>query len=431
MEKLPYTVIGSGPMGLMVAMDLLAAGHDVNIYEKADRIGGMTATFNFSGQEIERYYHFICKTDYPLFELLDRLHISDRLNWTDTNMGFYHGNKLHDWGTPISLLKFPGLDIISKIRYGLMAMRAKKINDWHTLDKISATEWIRNQIGEKAYNVLWKSLFELKLHKYTDQTSAAWIGTRIKRVALSRRSLNQETMGYLSGGSGILLDAMVNYINDRGGKILLNSNIKKVVTQNGKAIGLEVNGEIKKYSQIISTIPIRAVPEIVPDLPEDYRKKIVDIQNIPVACVILKLNEKFTNKFWININDPDIEIPGLIEYSNLNPETSGIVYAPFYMPSDHPKWNLTNQEMIDEVKSYVMKINPNIKPENFVAEACHIYQYAQTICPVGFYEMLPSMETPIKNFLMADTAYYYPEDRSICESVAVGKKLATLAMSKT
>ena len=31
MEKLPYTVIGSGPMGLMVAMDLLAAGHDVNL----------------------------------------------------------------------------------------------------------------------------------------------------------------------------------------------------------------------------------------------------------------------------------------------------------------------------------------------------------------------------------------------------------------
>jgi hypothetical protein len=37
------------------------------------------------------------------------------------------------------------------------------------------------------------------------------------------------------------------------------------------------------------------------------------------------------------------------------------------------------------------------------------------------------MKTPLEGFYMADTAYYYPEDRSINESIAVGSRLAEAA----
>jgi hypothetical protein len=43
--------------------------------------------------------------------------------------------------------------------------------------------------------------------------------------------------------------------------------------------------------------------------------------------------------------------------------------------------------------------------------------------------MLPPMQTPVAGFLMADTAYYYPEDRSISESLAVGQALARAAVA--
>ncbi len=73
-------VIGSGPMGLMAAVELLDRGHQVDVYERDDRIGGMSADFDFDGLRIERYYHFVCKTDHPLFELLDRYGIGDKLH---------------------------------------------------------------------------------------------------------------------------------------------------------------------------------------------------------------------------------------------------------------------------------------------------------------------------------------------------------------
>ncbi len=425
-----FVVLGAGPMGLMAAMELLKAGHEVDLYERDDRIGGMSATFDFDGLEIERYYHFICKPDQPLFDLLAELGLSDKLRWVDTKMGFFYNGRLYKWGTPTALLAFDGLGLIDKFRYGLHAMRAKGIKDWRPYDRLRATEWIRKWIGKRAYAVLWKSLFDLKLFEYSDEVSAAWIGTRIRRVALSRRSLMQESLGYLEGGSATLLRAMERFITGRGGRIHLKSGIERVIVRDGCVTGIVVDREELRCDAVISTAPIQYVPRLVPDLPADFAARIDAIRNIPVACVILKLAHPLSENFWMNINDPSMAIPGVIEYSNLNPESGQhILYAPFYMPKTHPKWKLPNDALIDEVIGYLPRINPAFRPEWVLARHCHRYDFAQTICPPGFYDMLPPMRTPIRGLFMADTAYYYPEDRSISESVQVAKSLVGTALA--
>lgn len=422
-----YAVLGAGPMGLMTAMELLKRGHEVDIYERDDRIGGMSATFDFAGLEIERYYHFICKTDFPLFELLDELGLSGKLRWTDTKMGFFFNGKLYRWGTPLALLAFDGLGLLSKLRYGVHAMYAKSIKDWRPFDRMRGTDWIRRWIGKRAYDVLWKSLFELKLFEHTDEISAAWIGTRIKRVAMSRRSLMQETMGYLEGGSATLLREMERFIVARGGRIHLNCGIDRVDVIDGRVSSIVVAGEERPCTAVISTAPIQYVPRLVPGLPADFAARINRIKNIPVACVILKLRQPLSENFWMNINDPAIEIPGVIEYSNLNRMEPSVLYAPFYMPKTHSKWSRSNDELIDEVVSYLGTINPAFSPNWVLARHCHRYDFAQTICPPGFYDMLPPMQTPVAGLYMADTSYYYPEDRSINESIAVARQLAACA----
>ncbi|WIX06145.1 NAD(P)/FAD-dependent oxidoreductase [Xanthomonas oryzae] len=425
-----FAIIGSGPMGLMAALELLKQGHQVDVYERDDRIGGMSADFDFDGLRIERYYHFICKTDYPLFSLLDEMQLSDRLHWTDTKMGYFYQGKLHKWGTPFALLGFPHLGLVDKVRYALHVMHTKGIRDWAALDKENARDWITRWIGPKAYKVMWEKAFALKFFEYQNDLSASWIGTRIKRVALSRRNLLNESMGYLEGGSAVLLDRMATEVRRLGGNILLSQPIEEVTSKDGKVTGILTPETHKAYTNVISTAPIQYVPKLVPGLHRDYADKIAVIDNIPVACVILKLSYPVSENFWMNISDEHIDIPGLIEYSNLNPGRGPgehIVYAPYYMPKTHPKWQWTNQQLIDEVISYLPMINPAFKPEWIRATHCHRYEYAQTICPPGFQDMLPSMQSPLAGFFMADTAYYYPEDRSINESIAVGETLARLA----
>jgi protoporphyrinogen oxidase len=422
-KTMKFTILGAGPMGLMAAMQLLKLGHEVDIYERDDRIGGMSASFDFDGLKIERYYHFICKTDFALFDLLKELDLSEHLRWSDTKMGFFYNGRLYKWGTPLALLSFDGLGLIDKIRYGLHAMYAKGIKDWRPYDRIRATAWIRKWVGEKTYSVLWKSLFELKLFEYTENISAAWIGTRIKRVALSRRNIMQESMGYLNGGSEVLLNRMEQFIKERGGRIHLKSGIDKIEVADGAVTGILVNGEPRTCDVVISTAPIQYLSRLAPSLPPEFVARIDAIKNIPVACVILKLKRPLSENFWMNINDPSIDIPGVIEYSNLNQMNPSVLYAPFYMPKTHPKWSRTNDELIDETIGYLRKINPDFSSDWVLSRHCHRYEFAQTICPPNFYDMMPSMKTPIKGLYMADTSYYYPEDRSINESIDTAKRL--------
>jgi protoporphyrinogen oxidase len=420
-------------MGLMCALDLLKAGHEVDIYERDDRIGGMSASFDFDGLAIERYYHFICKTDYPLFDLLAELGLSDRLRWTDTKMGFYWNNRLYKWGTPQALLRFDGLSLIEKIRYALQVMKTKSVNDWSALDKIGALPWLKSWLGERAYKVLWERLFHLKFYELSDQLSAAWLGTRIKRIALSRRDLFHESLGYLEGGSATLLVALRARIESLGGRIRLRSGIEKVTTDGaGKVRGIVVAGAESPVDNVISTAPIQYVPALVPDLPAEFAERIRSIKNIPVACVILKLSQPLSENFWMNICDDSIEIPGVIEYSNLNPGAGpAIVYAPFYMPKTHPKYARDNQAFIDETIGYLPKLNSQFKSDWVLASYCHRYDFAQTVCPPGFAAQLPPMQTPVTGLYMADTSYYYPEDRSISESIKTAHMLADAATRKS
>ncbi|MEJ7745155.1 MAG: NAD(P)/FAD-dependent oxidoreductase [Luteimonas sp.] len=421
-----YAVLGAGPMGLMAALELLRKGHVVDIYERDDRIGGMSASFNFDGLEIERYYHFICKTDTPLFGLLDNMGIADKLKWSDTKMGYFYNGHLYKWGSPLALLAFPKLGLISKLRYALHVMVAKNISDWSRLNRVNATAWLRKWLGKRGYEVLWQRTFYLKFFEYTDHLSAAWIGTRIKRIALSRRNLLQESLGYLEGGSQILLARMEQAILALGGRIHLRKGIDRVVTEHGTVTGILVAGQFHPCDAVVSTAPIQYIPSLAPDLPADFVRQIGRVENIPVACVILKLRHSVSENFWMNISDPDMGIPGIIEYSNLNPGTregEHIVYAPFYMPKTHPKWSNSNDKLISEVIGYLGRINPAFTEDWVIARHCHRYEFAQTICPPGFMEILPSMRTPLAGLFMADTSYYYPEDRSISESIQAARRL--------
>ena len=423
-------IIGSGPMGLRAAVELLDHGHQVDVYERDDRIGGMSAHFDFDGLNIERYYHFVCKTDQPLFDLLARYGISDRLRWVDTRMGYFYGAKLHRWGSPIALLAFPHLSLVQKVRYALHVMYTKSISNWDALDKEEAGAWIRRWIGDKAYDVMWKDSFRLKFFEYADNLSASWIGTRIKRIGLSRRNLFNESLGYLEGGSDVVLDALADDVRKRGGRILTGAPVDAVTSEDGRVTGIRSNGTFMPYDRVLSTAPIQYVPSMVPGLPDEVRAQVSALINIPVACVIIKLSHAVSDNFWMNISDPRIQIPGVIEYSNLNPLDghTHVIYAPFYMPKTHLKWQASDQELIEEVLGYLPILNRKFRPEWVQAVACHRYEHAQAICPPGFQATLPPMRSALPGFFMADTAYYYPEDRSISESLEVGRRLAAEAL---
>ena len=55
------------------------------------------------------------------------------------------------------------------------------------------------------------------------------------------------------------------------------------------------------------------------------------------------------------------------------------------------------------------------------------YRFAQPVCEPGFLTRLPPVELPVGGLWVADTSYYYPEDRGISESIDFGRRLAKMA----
>ncbi len=419
-------VLGAGPMGLGVAYQLARDGREAVVFEADDRIGGMAASFDFGGLRIERFYHFHCTSDTDFFSVLEELGLSDKLHWVATRMGYYFQGNIHPWGDPLALLRFPGLRLIDKVRYGLHAFLSSQRNDWRSLDKVRATDWIKRWIGTRAYDVLWKQLFTLKFYDLADDISAAWIWSRIRRVGRSRYNVFQEKLGYLEGGSDTLLHALRKYIEERGGQVRLKSPVARVVIENGAVKGVQTADKFWDFDAVISTIPLPYVPRILPDLPAEILNRYHSVKNIAVVCVIAKLKRRLTDKFWLNVNDPNMDIPGLVEYSNLRPLDEHIVYVPFYMPGEHPKYRESDELFVEKVKRYLFLINPSLTNADIIAIHASRYRHAQPVCEPGFAARLPPISLPVRGLLVADTSYYYPEDRGISESVGLARKMARM-----
>jgi Protoporphyrinogen oxidase len=423
-KKPRIAVLGAGPMGLGVAWQLVQDGYEPVIFEADDRVGGMTATFDFGGLDIERYYHFHCISDLDFLKVLEELGIQDKMRWKETKMGYWYQGRLQPWGNPVALLKFQGLSMAAKFRYGLHAFLSTKRNDWKPLDDKEATQWIRKWVGDEAYEVLWRKLFDLKFYDYADKLSAAWIWSRIRRIGRSRYDLFREKLGYLEGGSNTLLSALQSQIEARGGEFRLKSPVNEVVIRDGKLQGVEVGGVFEPFDRVISTVPMPYVPRIMPGLPEDILAKYRALKNIAVVCVIAKLRKPVTGNFWLNTNDPDMDVPGIVEYTNLRPLNDHIVYVPFYMPGEHPKYQDPDSTFTEKVRSYLKKVNPGLQDSDFIAIRASRYRHAQPICGPGYLDTLPPVQLPVDGLWVADTSYYYPEDRGISESLGFGRRMA-------
>ncbi len=418
-------VIGAGVMGLAAAYQALLDGHDVDVLEASDEPGGMAGHFDFGGVSIERFYHFVCRSDIPTFELMAELGIADKMRWVPTSMGFFNQGRLNRWGDPISLLRLPGLSLISKLRYGLFVFACTRRSSWPELEYESAKDWITRFCGQDIYDRFWRPLLQYKYYEYADNISAGWIWTRIRRIGKSRKSFMQEELGYIEGGSKTLVDAMLHAIVERGGRLHGSTPVQRVVIEDDHVTGVNTPDKHFPADAVISTIPTPLITRMVPDLPAEWKARYEAIHNIGVICVIFKLKRSVSPHFWVNISEPDLEIPGIIEFSNLrNIGDVSIVYVPYYMPVTNAKFSWPDDRLREEAFLCLQRINPALAQDNILDFKVARLKHGQPVCEPGFAAKIPPIQTPIYGLQIADTCFYYPEDRGIAESVRIGRNIA-------
>jgi protoporphyrinogen oxidase len=430
-QKTRIAVIGAGPMGLAVAYQLTRLGHQPVLLEADDRLGGMAACFAFAGMQLERYYHFHCLSDTAFFQMLQELGLDDQLQWRTTQMGFYLDGRLYPWGSVAAVLGFRRLPLLTRVRYLLHAARCLTIRNWRALDGITATRWLRTWLGEQGYQLLWHKLFAYKFFHYSDQISAAWIWSRVRRLGQSRRRL-RETLGFLSGGSQQWMDALAAAIRQSGGEIQLRTPVQALrPLPSGGAALTTPTGE-QSFDCVISTVPLPLMAPVLRagGVDQSLVARYSALSSVACACVVLHTRQPVTANFWTNVNDQRFAIPGVIEMSNLRTLAGHVSYVPFYIPADHPDYQRPDQAFIDDAWACLQAINPELEDADLLASHCSRYRFAQPVCGKHFLDTLPPLQ-PFPGVFIADTTAYYPEDRGISESIGFGRKLARQAVRVT
>ncbi len=422
-------IVGGGVAGLTAAYRLAKQGHEVDVFEASDHVGGLASGFSVAGTSLEHYYHHLFTSDIQIRGLVDELGIREKLHWLTSQMGFTYKGKLYPFGTPLQLLKFTPLPLWERIWFGIQALYLGKVNNWKKYETITAYDWMKKYSGPTIWKVIWEPLLSGKFGRYFDKVAMAWLWARIHTRASSRKG-NQEKLGYFKGGFEVFHRALAEAVEKAGAHIHLKKPISRVLTQSGKLTGLKVDGQDKIYDRVIFAAATPILLKTCSDLPADYIKRMTQLDFLGAQCFILVMNQKFSDMYWINIADLDIPILALIEHTNFAPidwyQGKHLMYIGNYLPQDHKYFKMKKEDIFAELLPQLKKVNPQF--EASWVEELFLFQdlYAQPVIPLHYSAVKPSYETPIENLYLANMALVYPEDRGTNFAVNVGNKVAQL-----
>jgi protoporphyrinogen oxidase len=426
-------VIGGGPAGIRAAHELVKRGAEVTLLESAALLGGLASSFDLDGLRIERYYHFVCRGDDQLVAALAEIGLSHKLRWRASRMAYFVDGALYPFLTPLDLLRFRPLSLADRIRVGIALKRVQRMSE-DELAGQAAIPWLKHQFGERAYRAIWEPLLRYKFGEHAPAISAAWLWARMVRLSRSRVSPWREELGYLEGGSQLVLEGLGRDFAARGGRVVLNAPVEAIVFRDGRATGVRVGGETLAADAVISTITIPRLIRLAAGLPEDYVARLARIPTIGIFCLFLRLARSVTPFFWVNANDPRVPFGGVIEYTNLNPlpELGGdtVLYVPQYLSPDDPRYTQSDDEVLRAYLDGLALIHPAFDSSWVRFSAVFRDRFAQPLCLTDYQTTTPGVRTPIPNLFLTDSCQLHPHDRTISGSFGLGIAAAHAALAR-
>lgn len=432
-------IIGAGVTGLAAAYDLTKRGHDVTVYEERTYAGGLSAGFRDERWDwhLEHFYHHWFASDDDLIALIDELAAGDKLFFRHPTTSLYLEGQLYPLDSPvpaldfiplaalhraIRVLQFTPLSIIDRLRAGAVGAYLTLVRDWRPLERVTAHEWMRRNVGKRAYEVLWRPLLVSKFgEEHYQDVNMAWMWARLyKRTA---------SLGYFEGGFQAFIDLLVQRIEEQGGKVRFACPVRAVRSGDGEIRLTTVAGDTT-HQTVIATCSPSAMLELAPGLADPYASKLRDLESMGAVALVLALKRGLTDgHYWINLpKGADIPFMGLVEHTNLiSPEYYGgdhLVYCGDYLPSDHPYFGYDKDKLMEIYLPGLERINPDFRPAWIRASWMFTEQYAQPVPKVDHSSRIPGLQTPVPGLWMANMSQVYPWDRGTNYAVEMGRRVA-------
>ncbi len=426
-KKYRYAIVGGGAAGCTLAWHLTRNGHEVHVYEKERGLGGLASGIKFGNTQLDRFYHHIFTSDTHIQAFINRLGLSDKLHWYSSSVGFEHEGHLYPFTTPVDLLRFKPLSLISRFRVGLAVLRMRRRESYEELEKITAEEFIIREMGEQAYRILWEPLLRSKFGERYREVSAVWFWGKVKlRGGTRSKSGSGECLGYLKDGWWQIYERMGEQIADNGGILRLHDMVRRIEPSD-KGIRVRTRKGEEEFDRVIVTPSVPTFLELIPSLPEDYKTKVNQIPYQANITMVLGLKRSLSPFYWLNITDPESPFVAVIEHTNLVPDKDYgeliPVYLSRYLGEDHPYFNMHVPEVKELFISHMERIFPQFTRELIGSFTFSKAKYTQPVIGLNYSQIKPSFDTPIPGLYLCTMVQIYPQDRGMNYSIKIAEEL--------
>ena len=418
-------IVGAGITGLAAAYDLSCWGHTVVVYEARPYAGGLAAGFRDDRWEwsLERFYHHWFASDEDVIGLIDELGARDQVFFPRPTTSIYHQGRIYPFDSPLRVLRFSPLPFVDRLRVGLVTLYLRLTRDWHPLERVTAEEWTRRAVGERAYNLLWRPMLIAKFGEdHYRKVNMAWFWARLYK--------RTPRLGYFVGGFQAFADLLVEQVRAQGGEVRLGTEVRAVRPIGDGHLRVETEADEAEYDRVILTCSPQTALRLAPDLPADYAAKLRGLRSMGAVVLILALRHRLTDgHYWINVPAGEgLPFMGLVEHTNYIPRDhyggDHLVYCGDYLPSDHPYFGYTKEQLLEAYLPGLSRINPDLRPDWIRASWMFTEPYAQPIPTLNHSHNIPPLATGVPGLYLACMSQVYPWDRGTNYAVELGRRVA-------
>jgi protoporphyrinogen oxidase len=362
-------------------------------------------------------------------DLIKEIGREDEVVFRPTRTGMYYANTIFRLSTPVDLLKFKALSFTNRIRLGLLALKARAIKDWKSIEHMTARDWLIKLAGREVFRVVWEPLLVGKFGPYADKVGAVWFWKKLALRGGSRASDGREVLAYYKGGFSELAEALKRKLKEMGVEVRVNAPVTALDVDEGRATTVHTpDGPIRAKAVLLT----QALP-LIADLLEghtspDYAAGLRRIEYLANICLVLELDRSLSETYWLNVNDPTFPFVGVIEHTNFEPPESyggrHIVFLSKYLPESDALYQMADEDVLGFAVPHLRRMFPDFKREWVTNHHVWRARFSQPIAEPHYSRLIPAEQTPLDNVLITSMAQIYPEDRGTNYAIREGRRVA-------